>query len=224
MADYTKLLQHLYNDPESPAAFSGIDRLWHEARKVLKNLPRSVVQDFLEGHRTYTLMRPKRIHFPRSKTVASGFMTDVQVDLADFQSLSRHNKGNRYLLLGIDVLSKRVFGIAVKSKKAEDMLDAFKQLIEQMPMKPHRIFSDRGLEFKNRQIKEFFEKEEIEKFEATHSTVKASLAERSIRNVKQRLYRYFAHYKTLNWIEILPKIWTVSIRQGVGFTECALLM
>ncbi|CAK5015629.1 unnamed protein product [Meloidogyne enterolobii] len=206
MADYMKLLQHLYNDPDSPAAFSGVDRLWYEARKILKHLPRKVVQDFLEGHRTYTLMRPKRIHYPRSKTVAAGFMTDVQVDLADFQSLSRHNKGNRYLLLGIDVLSKRVFGVPVKSKKIDDMLEAFKQLIEQMPMKPHRIFSDKGLEFKNKQLKEFFEKEEIEKFEATHSIVKASLAERAIRNVKQRLYRYFAHYKTLNWVEILPKI------------------
>nr|CAD2208649.1 unnamed protein product [Meloidogyne enterolobii] len=126
MADYTNLLQHIYNDPDSPAAFSGVDRLWFEARKVLKHLPRKVVQDFLEGHRTYTLMRPKRIHYPRSKTVAAGFMTDVQVDLADFQSLSRHNKGNRYLLLGIDVLSKRFFGVSVKSKKVDDMLEAFK--------------------------------------------------------------------------------------------------
>nr|CAD2139286.1 unnamed protein product [Meloidogyne enterolobii] len=206
MADYTKLLQHLYNDPDSPAAFSGVNRLWFEARKILKDLPRKIVQDFLEGHRTYTLMRPKRIHYPRSKTVAAGFMTDVQVDLADFQSLSRHNKGNRYLLLGVDVLSKRVYGVPVKSKKIDDMLEAFEQLIDNMPMKPHRIFSDKGLEFKNKQLKEYFEKEEIEKFEATHSIVKASLAERAIRNVKQRLYRYFAHNKTLNWIEILPKI------------------
>uniref|UniRef100_A0A914NY09 Integrase catalytic domain-containing protein n=1 Tax=Meloidogyne incognita TaxID=6306 RepID=A0A914NY09_MELIC len=163
MADATQLLNRLYNNPDSPAAFSGVDRLWHEARKILKYLPRKVVQDYLEGHRTYTLMRPKRIHFPRSKTVAAGFMTDVQVDLADMQALSRHNKGNRYILLGVDVLSKRLFGVPVKSKSSKDMLGAFKQLIGQMPMKPHRIFSDKGLEFKNKTVKDYFAQEEIQK-------------------------------------------------------------
>nr|CAD2162459.1 unnamed protein product [Meloidogyne enterolobii] len=206
MADYTKLLHDLYNNPESPAAFSGVDRLWKEARKVLKHIPKNVVQDYLEGHRTYTLMRPRRIHFKRAKTIPAGFMTDVQVDLADFQAISRHNQGNRYLLLGIDVLSKRVFGTPVKSKRTEEMIQAFKRLFEQMPMKPHRIFSDKGTEFKNKQIAEYFEKEEIHKTEPVHSIVKASLAERAIRNIKQRIYRYFAQNKILNWIQVLPKI------------------
>nr|CAD2193641.1 unnamed protein product [Meloidogyne enterolobii] len=206
MADPTQLLHRLYNDPDSPAAFSRVDRLWYEARKILKHLPKKVVQDYLEGHRTYTLMRPKRIHFKRAKTVAAGFMTDVQVDLADMQALSRHNKGNKYILLGVDVLSKRLFGVPVKSKSSKDMLEAFKQLIGQMPMKPHRIFSDKGLEFKNKTVREYFDQEEIQKLEATHSTVKAAVAERAIRNVKQRLYRYFAQNKSLNWVDILEKI------------------
>nr|CAD2187818.1 unnamed protein product [Meloidogyne enterolobii] len=215
MTEYIKLLKQLYNNPESPAAFSGIDSLWYEARKINKDIPRSAVQNFLEGHRTYTLMRPKRVHFPRSKTIAAGFMTDVQVDLADFQALSRHNKGNRYLLLGIDVLSKRLFGVPVKAKKAEDMLEAFKLLLTQMPMKPHRIFSDKGLEFRNKLLKEYFAKEEIQKIEPVHSAVKASLAERAIRNVKQRLYRYFSQSIILNWIDVLPKI-----IEGINKSKC----
>nr|CAD2159606.1 unnamed protein product [Meloidogyne enterolobii] len=157
-------------------------------------------------HRTYTLMRPKRIRFPRSKTIAAGFMTDLQVDLADMQALSRHNKGNRYILVGIDVLSKRLFTVPLKTKKGEEMVKAFQDLINKVPMKPHRIFSDKGTEFKNKQLKEFFAKEDIQKIEANHSTVKASIAERSIRNIKQRLYRYFAQKKTLKWIDVLEKI------------------
>nr|CAD2141908.1 unnamed protein product [Meloidogyne enterolobii] len=206
MADYIKLLDDLYNNPKSPAAYSGIDSLWYEARKTFKHIPRNVIKDYLEGHRTYTLMRPKRVRFPRSRTIAAGFMTDVQVDLADLQALSRHNKGYRYLLVGIDVLSKRIFTVNLKSKKSDDMVESFRQLISQMPMKPHRIFSDKGTEFKNRQLKEYFEKEEIDKHEATHSSVKASLAERAIRNLKQRLYRYFSQNKTLKWIDIVQKI------------------
>ncbi|KAL3087404.1 hypothetical protein niasHT_029398 [Heterodera trifolii] len=142
----------------------------------------------------------------RAKTVAAGFMTDVQVDLADFQALSRHNGGHRYLLVAIDVLSKRLFVVPLKNKRAEEMLEAFKELIEQMPMVPHRIFSDKGTEFKNKLVKEFFEEQEIAKHEPVHSSVKASVAERAIRNVKQRLYRYFAEKQTLNWVDIVQQI------------------
>ncbi|KAL3116993.1 hypothetical protein niasHT_002952 [Heterodera trifolii] len=196
----------MYNDPSSPAAFAGVTALWKEARKKIKHLRKDEVQKYLDGHRTYTLMRPRRVHFPRAKTIAAGFMTDVQVDLADFQALSRHNGGHRYLLVAIDVLSKRLFVVPLKNKRAEEMLDAFKELIEQMPMVPHRIFSDKGTEFKNRLVKEFFEEQEIEKHEPVHSSVKASVAERAIRNVKQRLYRYFAEKQTLNWVDTVQQI------------------
>ncbi|KAL3086084.1 hypothetical protein niasHS_008141 [Heterodera schachtii] len=199
-------LDKLYNNPSSPAAFAGVTALWKEARKSIKHLRKRDVQHYLEGHRTYTLMRPRRVRFPRASTVAAGFMTDVQVDLADFQALSRHNRGHRYLLVAVDVLSKRLFVVPLKNKRAEEMLEAFKLLIDQMPMAPHRIFSDKGTEFKNRLLKEFFEEREIEKHEPVHSSVKASVAERAIRNVKQRLYRYFAETETLNWVDAAQKI------------------
>ncbi|KAL3077746.1 hypothetical protein niasHT_035538 [Heterodera trifolii] len=122
-------LDKLYNDPSSPAAFAGVTALWKEARKKLKHLRKRDVEHYLEGHRTYTLMRPRRVRFSRAKTVAAGFMTDVQVDLADFQALSRHNRGHRYLLVAVDVLSKRLFVVPLKNKRADEMLEAFKQLI-----------------------------------------------------------------------------------------------
>jgi hypothetical protein len=200
-------LKKLYDDPNSHAAFSGVNRLWTEAKKKIgKNVEKKDVQHFLEGHRTYTLMRPKRVRFKRSKTVAAGYFTDVQIDLADFQGIQRHNRGHRYLLVAIDVLSKFIMAAPVRSKKAEDVVEAFRKLIKSMPMVPMRVFSDKGLEFKNKQMKELFDKEEIEKFEPTHSSVKASVCERAIRNIKMRLYRYFAEKQTLNWIDIVQKI------------------
>ncbi|KAL3075857.1 hypothetical protein niasHT_032060 [Heterodera trifolii] len=191
------LLERLYNDPKSPAASAGVDRLWLEAKKEIGNkIRKSDVKHYLEGHRTYTLMRPRRINFPRARTTAAGFMTDCQVDLADFQALSRHNSGNRNLMVVIDVLSKRIF-VTVRTKKSDDMVEGFKRVFSTMPMKPHRIFSDKGTEFRNQQLKKHFDEEEVEKCESTHSTKKAALAERAIRQIKNRVYRYFAQTKTL---------------------------
>jgi hypothetical protein len=132
-------------------------------------------------------------------------LTDVQVDLLDLKSLSRHNKGHKYILIAIDVLSKRLWAIPVKRKKTPDMLVAFKELISQMPMAPNIIFSDNGTEFTNKDLRKFFEENEIQKHEASSSVIKAALAERAIRTLRQRIFRYFNHNKTLNWIDILQK-------------------
>ncbi|KAL3107735.1 hypothetical protein niasHT_012248 [Heterodera trifolii] len=201
------VLERLYDDPKSPAAFAGVDRLWLEAKKELGNkIRKRDVKHYLEGHRTYTLMRPRRINFPRARTTSAGFMTDCQVDLADFQALSRHNSGNRYLMVVIDVLSKRIFVTPLRTKKSDDMVEGFKRVFSTMPMKPHRIFSDKGTEFRNQQLKKLFDEEEVEKYESTHSEKKAALAERAIRQIKNRVYRYFAQTKTLNWVDVIDKI------------------
>jgi hypothetical protein len=180
------ILKRLYNDPKFPSAFAGIEQLWQEAKKEIPSLNKKQVKEWLEGSRTYTLHRPRRIIFKRQKTIPSGFMTDVQIDLADFQKLSRKNKGMNFILVAIDVLSKKVFSIPLKSKSSKDMLKAFTDLIQQMPIKPSRIFTDKGKEFLNKDVKNFFKENEIEKYEANSTTVKASLAERAIRNLKQR--------------------------------------
>ena len=207
MEHLKQTLDRLYNDPSSPSAFAGVERLWEAAKEELgPNVKKKDIARYLEGHRTYSLMRPRRVRFPRAKTVAAGFMTDVQADLADLQSLAKHNKGHRYLLVAVDVLSKRIFVVPLKTKGSEDMLEAFKILISKMPMAPHRIFSDNGKEFKNKLLNDYFKKEEIEKYESKSTSVKASIAERAIRTIKQRLYRYFSQKQTMVWVDIIEKI------------------
>nr|CAD2207737.1 unnamed protein product [Meloidogyne enterolobii] len=200
------ILDKLYNDPANPAGFAGVNQLWTEARKIDASIKKKDVEEYLQGHRTYTIHRPRRVHFSRSITYPSGYMTDVQCDLADFQKLSRQNHGKKYALVAIDVLSKRVFAEPVRTKKSNDMIDAFENILARMEMHPHRIFSDKGTEFCSKEIMDFFRKKDIEKYTATFSSVKASLAERCIRNIKQRLYRFMSEKHTLNWTEALPKI------------------
>ena len=200
------VLDRLYNDPANPAGFAGINQLWIEAKKKDKNIKKKDVIEYLEGHRTYTIHRPRRVRFKRSRTMPAGYMTDVQCDLADFQKLSRQNNGYNYALVAIDVLSKRVFAEPVRTKKGKDMIQAFESILERMEMHPHRVFSDKGTEFTCKEMTEFFKGKDIEKFTPNSSTVKASLAERCIRNIKQRLYRYMSEKHTLKWAEAIHKI------------------
>jgi hypothetical protein len=201
-----ELLSKIYNDETNPAGFASAQSLWTEAKKEDPSITEEHVKHFLQGHRTYTLMRPRRVHYPRSKTIAAGLFTDCQIDLADLKSLSRTNKGFKYLLLAIDVLSKRIFVVPMRTKTAKDTVEAFESLINQMPQAPSRIYTDLGSEFRNELLRGFFKDHDIQKEEAATATIKASLAERAIRNLKQRLYRYFAHNKTTNWIDVVQTI------------------
>lgn len=69
--------------------------------------------------------------------------------MIDFQSLSSKNEGFRYMLVAVDVLSRRVFGTPVKSKNSMDMKNAFDVIFKQMPMEPQRIFTDQGMIYFN---------------------------------------------------------------------------
>ena len=69
------------------------------------------------------------------------------VDLADIQSLSRKNKGIKYLLCAIDLYSKYTFVIPLKDKKGISIVNAFNKIIKQSNRKPNKIWVDQGGEF-----------------------------------------------------------------------------
>ncbi|KAL3093511.1 hypothetical protein niasHT_027818 [Heterodera trifolii] len=192
--------------PENAPSPSGTKELM---RKLAHNpLASSLLNKLFVGsgqrNTTYTLFKPKREKFRRLRTVPTGFMTDVQADLADFQALSRKNSGYRYLLLAVDVLSRRMFGSPVKSKRPGDVKRAFEEVFGQMPKLPETLYTDRGLEFVAKPMKEFFAENGIKKYE-TSSKKKAAVAERAIRTLKTRLYKYFSAKNTSAWVDVLPK-------------------
>ena len=61
------------------------------------------------------------------------------VDLADMQSLSRKNKGIKYLLCAIDLYSKYAFVIPLKDKKGISIVNAFNKIIKQSNRKPNKL-------------------------------------------------------------------------------------
>jgi hypothetical protein len=95
------------------------------------------------------------------------------------------------------------------------MVNALKDLLEILPARPMRIYSDLGSEFRNKLVEEFLENEDIHKLQASSPFNKASLAERAIRTLKQRLYRYFSQNKTLKWLDVIDNI-TNAINNSIS--------
>ena len=53
------------------------------------------------------------------------------VDSADMQSLSKYNKGFKYLLCAIKLFSKYAWAIPIKDKKGTSRANAFKKIISE---------------------------------------------------------------------------------------------
>ena len=67
--------------------------------------------------------------FKRQK-VYSSFRNNIWgVDLADMQSLSKCNKGIKYLLCAIDLFGKHVWVVPLKDKRGISIINAFQKII-----------------------------------------------------------------------------------------------
>ena len=98
----------------------------------------------------------------KKRKVYSSFRDNIWgVDLADMQSLSKYNKGNKYLLCAIDLFSKYVWTISIKDKKETSIVKALQKIISE-GRKPNKIWVDQGNEFYNNSFKNFLKINNIE--------------------------------------------------------------
>ena len=81
----------------------------------------------------------------KKRKVSSSFKDNIWgVDLADMQSLSKFNKGFKYLLCAIDLFSNYAWVIPIKDKKGASIVNAFKKIVSQRQRKPNKIWVDQG--------------------------------------------------------------------------------
>ena len=111
------------------------------------------------------------------------------VDLADMQSLSRKNKGIKYLLCAIELYSKYAFVVPLKDKKRISIVNAFNKIIKQSNKKPNKIWVDQGGEFYNNVFKKWLSDNDVIMY-STYNEGKSVVAERFIRTLKNELYKH----------------------------------
>ena len=111
------------------------------------------------------------------------------VDLADIQSLSRKNKGIKYLLCAINLYSNYAFVIPFKDKKGISIVNAFDRIIKQSNRKPNKIWVDQGGEFYNNVFEKWLSDNDINMY-STNNEGKSVVAERFIRTLKNKLYKH----------------------------------
>ena len=105
------------------------------------------------------------------------------------QLLSKFNKRFRFLLCVIDIFSKHVWVIPLKDKKGISIVNAFQIILKESSRKPNKIWVDKGSEFYNNSFKKWLKGNDIEMY-STNNEGKSVIAERFIRTIKNKIYKY----------------------------------
>ena len=126
----------------------------------------------------------------KKRKVYSFFRDNIWgVGLAYMQSLSKYNKGIKYLLCTIDLFSKYAWFVPIKDKKGTNIVNAFKKILSDSNIKPNKIWVDQGSEFYNKSFKDFLKIINIE-MHSTYNEGKSVVAERFVRTLKNKIFKH----------------------------------
>ena len=121
-------------------------------------------------------------------------------DLADMRALSDENDGFNYLLLVIDIFNKYGWIVPLKNKSSGVIVEALKGIFKDSGRRPKKLWTDKGREFFNKDVRDLIY------LYATENEEKSSIAERWIRTIKEKMFKYFTDYKTNRYIDVLPDL------------------
>ena len=120
------------------------------------------------------------------------------------QSLSKYNKGNKYLLCTIDLFSKYAWVVALKGRKGISIVNAFQKIISE-GRKPNKIWADQGSELYNNPFKDVLKINNIEIY-STYNEGKSVVAERFIRTLKNKIFKHMTAISKNVYFDVLDDI------------------
>ena len=200
-------IRAVYYDPSQ--GYQSAEKLYRKLKENGVSISRKDVREWLEYQNTYT--RFKRKIRPRKylKTFVKNLADQLQLDLVDMQKYGRKNKGNNWILTGVEVLSRYAFAVPVYRKNTESMTKSVDILLEKFKGRfgkyPTVIQFDEGKEFYNVGVKTLLKEHEVEYF-SSRSEKKAAIVERFNRTLKTMMWKYFYAENTENWLGVLDEL------------------
>lgn len=164
--------------------------------------------------------KPARKNFVRRFVILKGIDDLWQADLIDMQSLSKYNKGYNYILVVMDCFSKYAWTEPLKSKNKLNVSRAFQRILDKSHRRPVNLQTDMGTEFYNHEFQTLMKTYNINHY-SSFSTKKASIVERLIRTLKNKMYKYFSLKGNYKWLgvplEITVETYNNTKHRTIGF-------
>ena len=199
-----EILSNYYYDTREPTSYSSIRKLYKASKLEEPTIKLKDVAKWLLKQKTYVRHRYFKHHFKRNPIVSRHIDHTWNADLMDSPDPDE-NDSIRYILVVIDNLSKFGWAIPLINKTGPTIKKALFKLFRENRRKPIILATDAGKEFTNRPLKDFFNYRNIKHLIMKQGS-KAVIAERWIRTLKEKIYKYRTYNRTNRYIDVLPNI------------------
>ena len=115
------------------------------------------------------------------------------------------NKGFRFLLCVIDIFSKYAWVLPLNDRRGITITNTFQKILHGSSRRPNKIWVDKGSEFYNSSFEKWLKDNNIEMY-LIHNERKSAAAERFIRTLKTKIYKYMTSISKNVYIDKLHDI------------------
>ena len=115
-------LRDIYYDPSE--GYQSAEKLYRKAKEKGLSISRKMVREWLKTQDTYTRYKPVVRKHKYLKTFVKNLADQMQMDLVDMGKYGNKNKGYRWILTAIEILSRFAFTIPVYRKDTKNMTKA----------------------------------------------------------------------------------------------------
>ena len=208
-------IKRAYLNYKQPGSFSGQSGFIASGKR---KEPKAVIDKVLKSIPTFTTHHYKRKPFPRRFVYSPYINAQWGIDLRDISRYSRYNNGNTFILVAIDIFSKKAWFEPLKNKSGLAVRKGMEKIFKRSQGIPETIQSDMGKEIYNKDVKSLFDKLNIKLF-STESELKCSVVERLHRSFFEKIHRYMTHNKTLKFVDKLKdfeNLYNSSYHRSIG--------
>ena len=192
-----QVIRTIYYDDDG---FDNIKTTYEKSKNVLPSITLDDVKQFLSKQK----IRQKKDYRGFNSYVAEKPLHELQIDLADFTRSAEENNGIRYLMTGIDVFSKKVHAVPIRTKQTPDIIHGFTEILDKIGI-PEQIFVDNEGAMSSTEFIRLLNKHNIKQIITTSPP---PFVERVIQTLKNMLMTRVeaSNMKAEQWTEFLPAV------------------
>ena len=196
-------IKALYEDNNYP----GFHRLLKIVKLNAPTIPKEQVKTFYDKQTAKQLMAKKTKPDASGHIVAFVAHENWQLDIFDMQRYQKSNDGVKYMLVAVDVFSRKAFVEPMHAKDGVTCARALEDMVNRTGVKPRSILSDNESAFMTESFQLVLDKHRIalsQNVVGDHHAL--GIIDSFARRIKTILNTYFLTEQTTNWVDVIQQV------------------
>lgn len=126
------ILQKFYYQPRSPIAFANAKAVYNFLKKEGHNFTQKSIREWIGKQDVQQRHKSVPVKFPRRHTYVSSLYDLAQADLMDVSSLRGWNAQTNFILLLINVFSRKIYVRPLRNKTAAQVAEKLDDILKNL--------------------------------------------------------------------------------------------